>query len=72
MTDREIGSTVTVAEFAEGDTVRVSGLSKGRGFQGGVKRHGFGGGPKTHGQKNRFRAPPAGHTRAAHGRSYGC
>lgn len=51
------GDTVTVAAFKEGDNVRVSGLMKGRGFQGVVKRHGFSGGPKTHGQKNRFRAP---------------
>lgn len=51
------GDTVDVSVFAEGDVVRVSGISKGRGFQGTVKRHGFGGGPKTHGQKNRFRAP---------------
>ena len=48
---------VTVEAFAEGDLVRVSGTSKGRGFQGVVKRYGFHGGPKTHGQKNRFRAP---------------
>ena len=41
----------------EGAIVAVSGLSKGRGFQGVVKRHGFGGGPRTHGQKNRLRAP---------------
>ncbi len=51
------GDEVGVAAFSEGDTVRISGISKGRGFQGVVKRHGFGGGPKTHGQKNRFRAP---------------
>ena len=43
--------------FKEGDLVMVTGHSKGRGFQGGVKRHGFHGGPKTHGQKNRLRAP---------------
>jgi len=43
--------------FKEGDKVKVSGNSKGRGFQGVVKRHGFHGGPKTHGQKNRHRAP---------------
>jgi large subunit ribosomal protein L3 len=53
----KVGETVTVSVFQEGDAVRVSGVSKGRGFQGVVKRHGFGGGPKTHGQKNRFRAP---------------
>lgn len=40
-----------------GDLVKVSGITKGHGFQGVVKRHGFGGGPKTHGQKNRQRAP---------------
>lgn len=51
------GDTVNVSVFQEGDIVRVSGLSKGRGFQGVVKRHGFHGGPKTHGQKNRWRAP---------------
>ncbi len=44
-------------EFKSGDVVTVSGTSKGRGFQGVVKRHGFAGGPKTHGQKNRWRAP---------------
>ena len=43
--------------FKAGDLVTVSGKSKGRGFQGVVKRHGFHGGPKTHGQKNRWRAP---------------
>lgn len=48
---------VTVETFKEGDKVRVSGISKGRGFQGTVKRHGFHGGPATHGQKNRHRAP---------------
>lgn len=53
----EQGDAVTVTVFKEGDLVRVSGISKGRGFQGVVKRHGFHGGPKTHGQKNRFRAP---------------
>lgn len=51
------GDEITVAVFKEGDKVRVSGLTKGRGFQGVVKRHGFHGGPKTHGQKNRLRAP---------------
>lgn len=51
------GDTVTVEVFKEGEKIRVSGLTKGKGFQGVVKRHGFHGGPKTHGQKNRFRAP---------------
>lgn len=40
-----------------GDLVEISGINKGKGFQGVVKRHGFHGGPKTHGQKNRQRAP---------------
>jgi large subunit ribosomal protein L3 len=43
--------------FAEGEVIDVTGTSKGRGFQGGVKRHGFAGGPKTHGQSDRHRAP---------------
>lgn len=41
----------------EGARLRVSGMSKGKGFQGVVKRHGFHGGPKSHGQKDRLRAP---------------
>ena len=41
----------------EGDKVRVTSISKGRGFQGVVKRHGFHGGPKSHGQKDRLRSP---------------
>jgi len=43
--------------FSIGDAVKVSGTSKGKGFQGGVRRHGFHGGPKTHGQSDRHRAP---------------
>jgi len=46
-----------VANLQNGDLVKVSGITKGHGFQGVVKRHGFHGGPKTHGQKNRLRAP---------------
>ena len=53
----KLGDEIGVDSFREGDKVRVSGLTKGRGFQGVVKRHGFHGGPKTHGQKNRFRHP---------------
>jgi large subunit ribosomal protein L3 len=53
----EVGQEVTVALFARGDLVDVSGTSKGKGFQGGVKRHHFRGGPKTHGQSDRHRAP---------------
>lgn len=44
-----VGDTVTVGIFAPGERVKVTGTSKGRGFQGVVKRHGFGGGPNTHG-----------------------
>jgi large subunit ribosomal protein L3 len=55
-TDYKVGDKIAADAFKEGDLVRVSGVSKGRGFQGVVKRHGFSGGPKTHGQKNRFRA----------------
>ena len=50
------GSAVTVAIFAEGDRVKVSGVSKGRGFQGVVHRHHFHGGPETHGN-TRHRKP---------------
>lgn len=54
----KIGDTLTVELFTEGDTVKVTGTSKGKGFQGVMKRHGFGGvGGTTHGQKDRLRAP---------------
>ncbi len=53
----EVGQVLTVEMFQPGDLVDVTGTSKGRGFQGGVKRYGFGGGPKTHGQSDRWRAP---------------
>lgn len=43
--------------FEAGDEIAVSGTSRGKGFQGVVKRHGFAGGPKTHGQSDRWRAP---------------
>ena len=46
-----------VAEFSVGEKIAISGRSKGKGFQGVVKRHGFSGGPKTHGQKHSHRAP---------------
>lgn len=55
---KQLGDSVTVEVFAEGDFVDVSGTSKGKGFQGVVKRHGFGGvGGQTHGQHNRQRHP---------------
>ena len=53
-----IGDAVGVDIFSEGEFVNISGTSKGKGFQGVVKRHGFGGvGQATHGQHNRLRAP---------------
>src|SRR5690606_5894994 len=53
-----VGSEVTVDSFEEGEFVDVVGKSKGKGFQGVVKRHGFSGvGEATHGQHNRLRAP---------------
>ncbi len=54
----KVGDTVNVNHFVEGEFVDVSGRSKGKGFQGVVKRHGFAGvGQSTHGQHNRLRAP---------------
>jgi large subunit ribosomal protein L3 len=56
--EKNLGDTVTVEIFSAGDYVDVVGTSKGKGFQGVVKRHGFGGvGMQTHGQHNRLRAP---------------
>ena len=56
--DFKLGDSVTVEHFAEGEFVDISGTSKGKGFQGVVKRHGFAGvGQATHGQHNRLRAP---------------
>ncbi|MEX0998136.1 MAG: 50S ribosomal protein L3 [Flavobacteriaceae bacterium] len=54
----KLGDSITVEQFIEGEFVDVSGISKGKGFQGVVKRHGFAGvGQATHGQHNRLRAP---------------
>ena len=56
--DLNLGDTISVDHFEEGEFVDVSGISKGKGFQGVVKRHGFAGvGQATHGQHNRLRAP---------------
>lgn len=57
ISDYSVGQVLNADIFAEGELVDVTGTSKGRGFQGGVKRHGFAGGPKTHGQSDRHRAP---------------
>ncbi len=53
----EVGQEIRANIFETGEAVKVVGRSKGKGFQGGVKRHGFAGGPKTHGQSDRLRAP---------------
>jgi large subunit ribosomal protein L3 len=52
----KVGETVTVKAFQEGERVKVSGVSKGKGFQGTIARHGFKRGPKSHGSHN-IRAP---------------
>lgn len=53
----EIGTTIDAGVFAPGDTVTVSAISKGKGFQGVVKRHGFAGDMASHGRKHSARAP---------------
>jgi len=55
--DLEVGQKVDVSLFKVGDYVDVTGISRGKGFAGVVKRHHFAGGPKTHGQSDRHRAP---------------
>jgi large subunit ribosomal protein L3 len=56
--DKNVGESITVDIFAEGDNVAVVGTTKGKGFQGVVKRHGFSGvGGQSHGQHDRSRAP---------------
>ena len=52
-----LGAKFDASLFKVGESVDIIGTSKGKGFQGGVKRHGFSGGPKTHGQSDRTRAP---------------
>jgi len=57
--DVELGNKLDVSMFQAGELVDITGLSKGKGFAGVVKRHNFSGGPKTHGQSDRHRAPGA-------------
>jgi large subunit ribosomal protein L3 len=57
LTEFHVGQTLSAAQFQEGDLVDIGSTTKGRGFQGVMKRHGFGGGKKTHGQSDRGRAP---------------
>ncbi len=54
---QKVGDSVDISQFVVGDKVEVSAISKGKGFQGVVKRHGFHGGPRTHGQKHSEREP---------------
>jgi large subunit ribosomal protein L3 len=54
---QKAGDSIDLSQFKEGDNVTVVAISKGKGFQGVVKRHGFGGGPRTHGQKHSEREP---------------
>ena len=53
----KIGDSIDLSTFSVGDKVVVSSISKGKGFQGVVKRHGFGGAPRSHGQKHSEREP---------------
>jgi large subunit ribosomal protein L3 len=53
----KIGEKIEVSVFSEGDKIKISGISKGRGFQGVVKRHGFKGGPASHGHRHVLRRP---------------
>jgi len=56
-TDVKEGDNIDVSIFAPGDLLQITSVSKGKGFQGVVKRHGFHGGPRTHGQKHSEREP---------------
>jgi large subunit ribosomal protein L3 len=53
----KVGDKIEISQFANGDDIVVSAISKAKGFQGVVKRHGFGGGPRSHGQKHSEREP---------------
>lgn len=56
-TEMKVGDKIELSTLKEGDVVEVSGITKGKGFQGVVKRHGFHGGPRTHGQKHSEHEP---------------
>lgn len=66
----QVGQKLNADIFAVGDLVDVTGTSKGRGFQGGVKRHGFNRQPKTHGASDRVRAPGSAGSGTTPGRTY--
>lgn len=65
-----LGQKILADIFTTSERVDVKGISKGRGFQGGVKRYGFRGGPRTHGQSDRLRAPGASSSGTTPGRLY--
>jgi len=66
----EVGQVLKVDAFSNGELVDVTGTSKGKGFQGGMKRHGFSGAQKTHGQSDRWRAIGSIGTSATPGRVF--
>jgi large subunit ribosomal protein L3 len=66
----QVGQKLMADIFTTHERVDVKGISKGRGFQGGVKRYGFRGGPRTHGQSDRLRAPGASSSGTTPGRLY--
>lgn len=57
ISEHKIGDKIDVSIFTQGDKIKVSGISKGKGFQGVVKRHGFSGGPASHGHRHVLRTP---------------
>jgi large subunit ribosomal protein L3 len=68
--DYQVGQKLLADLFTTHERVDVAGISKGRGFQGGVKRYNFRGGPRTHGQSDRLRAPGASSSGTTPGRIY--
>ncbi len=68
--DTKVGQKLNVTMFVAGDLVDVSGISKGKGHAGVVKRHHFGGGKKTHGQSDRLRRPGSSGATTTPGRVY--
>jgi large subunit ribosomal protein L3 len=69
-TSFQVGQALKVDAFAPGDFVDVTGISKGKGFAGAMKRHNFSGGPSTHGQSDRARAPGSSGSNTYPGRVY--
>jgi large subunit ribosomal protein L3 len=70
VSEHKVGDKVTVDVFQVGERVDVTGTSKGKGFQGPVKRYHFRGGPKTHGASDRVRAPGSSSSTTTPGRVY--